>query len=68
MSECELLIKCGFFKKYQSTKELACKGFISRYCKGTDMDNCKRKAYRKEHGVAPSDDMMPDGHMIGRVC
>jgi hypothetical protein len=28
------------------------------------MDQCKRKQYRKEHGVPPSDDMMPSGHMI----
>jgi hypothetical protein len=62
--ECELLEKCGFFKKYQSTKELACKGFIISYCKGSDMDDCMRKKYRQEHGTPPSDDMMPNGRMI----
>ena len=64
MVECELLSKCGFFEKYQSEKQAACRGFIAMCCKGSKMDECKRKAYRKEHGVAPSDDMMPNGLMI----
>ncbi|WP_292470745.1 hypothetical protein [Methanolobus sp.] len=64
MTECELLSKCGFFKKHQSNKESACKGFIAMYCKGTKMEACKRKIYRKENGVAPSDDMLPTGHMM----
>ncbi len=62
--ECELLAQCGFFRKYKATKELACKGFIAQYCKGALMEQCKRKAYRKEHGVPPSDDMMPTGQMM----
>lgn len=61
---CELLEKCGFFKKYQETKDLACKGFIREYCNGSRMSECKRKKYREEHGEAPSDDMMPSGHMM----
>jgi hypothetical protein len=62
--ECELLTKCGFFKKYQTAKDLACKGFIQRYCKGPNMNECKRMQYRKENGTPPSDDMMPNGQMI----
>ena len=62
--ECELLNKCGFFRKYQSTKDLVCKGFISMYCKGNKMDDCKRLEYRNKHGVPPSDDMMPSGQII----
>lgn len=62
--ECELLSTCGFFKKYQETKNLACRGFIRQYCKGPDIEKCKRKEYRKKHGVPPSDDMMPSGQMI----
>lgn len=64
MSACELLETCGFFKKFQQTKDLACKGFVNRYCKGAKEKECKRKAYRKEHGVPPSDDMMPTGALI----
>ncbi len=63
-AQCELLEKCGFFKKYQDIKKLACKGFIRQYCKGPKMNICKRKQYRQEHGVPPSDDMMPNGRMI----
>ena len=59
--ECELLSSCGFFRKYQGSKDLLCKGIIQMYCKGAKMDSCKRKEYRKEHGAPPSDDMMPSG-------
>jgi hypothetical protein len=59
--ECELLEECGFFKKYQATKDLACKGFIQQYCKGPKMNQCRRKEYRQAHGKPPSDDMMPNG-------
>jgi hypothetical protein len=62
--ECELWATCGFFKKYQATKDLACKGFISMYCKGVEMNKCQRKAFRKANGVPPSEDMMPNGLMI----
>ncbi len=62
--ECELLDKCGFFRKYQKTKDLACKGFIASYCRGAKMDECKRKEYRIKNGTPPVDDMMPTGQMI----
>ncbi len=62
--ECENLSNCGFFVKYGETKNLVCKGFISMYCKGDRMMECKRMAYKKEHGVKPSDDMMPSGQMV----
>ena len=64
--DCEMLPKCGFFKKYQATKDLACKGFIRQFCKGTKMNECKRKEYRKMHGVAPSDDLLPTGVLIAQ--
>ena len=62
--ECDLLATCGFFKKYQKTKDLACQGFISKFCKGPKMDQCKRREYRDKHGKPPSDEMMPTGQMI----
>jgi len=62
--ECESLPKCGFFKKYEATKDLACKGFINMFCKGPKMDQCKRKEYRQKNGKPPSDDMMPSGQTI----
>jgi hypothetical protein len=63
-NDCELLSKCGFFKKYADTKELACKGFISQYCQGPKQKECKRMEYRLKHGIPPSDDMMPTGQII----
>ena len=64
MKECVNLANCGFFKKYCTTKDLACRGFIARYCKGEKMEECKRLQYKKQHGVPPSDDMMPTGQVI----
>ena len=66
--DCELLSRCGFFKKYVGTKELACKGFMRKYCQGPKQNECMRKKYRQEHGVPPSDDMMPNGRMIAGGC
>ena len=62
--ECKFLATCGFFKKYQASKQLACRGFIRQYCRGPKKDECKRKLYRAEHGSSPPDDMMPTGHMM----
>lgn len=53
--ECELLETCGFFRKYQSSLDLACRGFIKSYCKGAKMDDCERKRHRRENGVPPVD-------------
>lgn len=64
MTECELLDRCGFFRKHQGSLDLACRGFIKSYCKGPLMDDCKRKAYRQEHGTPPDDDMLPTGQMM----
>ena len=61
---CEMLNRCGFFKKYHEIKNLACKGFIRNYCMGDQMNDCKRKEYRRKNGKAPSDDMMPSGQLI----
>jgi len=58
---CELLETCGFFKKYEDSLDLACRGFIKAYCNGDKMDLCSRKLYRAEHGKPPHDDMMPSG-------
>jgi len=65
--ECELLGTCGFFRKYQSSNELACQGFIQQYCKGPKQGQCKRKEYRLQHGTPPSDDMMPSGQMMSTL-
>jgi hypothetical protein len=67
MSEqCNRLDLCGFFKKWQTTKDLACSGFINMYCKGDGMNACKRKEYFLKYGMPPSDDMMPNGFMVAQ--
>ncbi len=64
MNECINLPKCGFFIKYCETKNLACQGFITRYCKGGRIEDCERFKYKQTHGIAPPDNMMPTGQTI----
>ena len=61
MADCELLDKCGFFKKFAPSHDAACRGLVSQYCKGPKKDQCKRKEYRMAHGQPPPDDMLPGG-------
>ncbi|MDD2325555.1 MAG: hypothetical protein PHW63_06105 [Alphaproteobacteria bacterium] len=61
---CENIANCGFFKKYQESKNLVCKGFMLQFCNGTKEAECERKKYKAAHGTPPSDDMMPNGSMI----
>lgn len=61
MKDCELLDRCGFFKKYMNSHQAACKGLIVQYCKGPKQDACKRKEYRAANGKPPADDMLPIG-------
>ena len=64
MADCELLETCGFFDKYRHSLDMACKGFLKTYCHGSQMDECKRKEYRKANGKPPHDDMLPTGQMM----
>lgn len=64
MEACELLDKCGFFKKYSVGNQLACRGFVNRYCKGELKNQCKRMEYRITHGTPPPDNMLPTGVMM----
>ena len=64
MADCELLQTCGFFRKYQDTLNLACRGFIKSYCKGSKVEECERKKYRKQNGAPPVDEMLPSGQMM----
>jgi len=64
MADCELLDRCGFFRKYEASLHLACRGFVKSYCRGPLMVECKRKDYRKAHNTAPPDDMLPTGQML----
>lgn len=64
MASCELLEKCGFFKKYQESQNMACRSFIRSYCNGPQKNECERKKFREKNGVPPDDDMMPSGQMI----
>ena len=60
--KCEFLGGCAFFNEY---KEIlgsgAYKGFVSMYCDGKRMEECKRRQYRLEHGKPPAVDMLPNG-------
>ena len=64
MAYCPNLCYCGFFRKYKTTKDPACNAFIGKYCGGPKHNECKRKEYKQENGVRPSNDMLPNGAMI----
>jgi len=64
MADCEHIVGCGFFKKYQSTKDMACQGFILLYCKGTKKEVCKRREHRQKTGTPPPDNMSPSGVVL----
>lgn len=64
MADCPNLAGCGFVKKYGESKSLAVKGFVNLYCKSDKQNECVRKAYKAAHGVAPADEMMPNGAMM----
>lgn len=66
MADCELLPNCGFFKKYEGTLDLACRGFMSSYCRGPKQADCERRKFRARTGERPDDDMLPSGHMMPR--
>lgn len=64
MENCCNLKTCGFVKKYEGSKNLAVKGFISMYCQSSKQKDCKRKEYKEKYGKPPVDEMMPNGMMM----
>ena len=63
-SECPSLPECGFMRKWGQKKDLACQGFIARYCKGALQTTCKRKEFKMQNNRPPSDNMMPNGTIL----
>jgi len=64
MKTCEMLHCCGFFNKYEHSKQIDCRGFIEAYCKGSKMNECARLEYFNKFNKIPSDDMLPSGKMM----
>jgi hypothetical protein len=64
MAECELLVKCAFFKKFSESYEAACRGLVAQYCRGPKQNECKRKEYRLKNATPPPDNMLPAGHLF----
>jgi hypothetical protein len=62
--ECELLLSCGFFRKYSTSHQLVCQSLIYKYCRGGEMQNCKRLEYNKKYGSPPPVNMLPSGVML----
>ncbi len=61
MKECEQISHCGFYLKFEDGREPVLMGFIREYCKGPKAAKCARKAYNREHGKPPNEDMLPSG-------
>lgn len=64
MAQCELLERCGFFKKWASVNETACKGYKKMYCAAESPKVCRRKEYLTSRGEPPPDDMLPNGKIL----
>jgi hypothetical protein len=62
--ECAFLSRGGFFKKYLESREAACRGFISLSCRGGEMNEGKRKEFRKAHGASPPGNKLPNGQSL----
>lgn len=62
--ECEYLKTCGFFKTHSVAHNVICQELINKYCKGIDMKDCKRLAFRKNYGTPPADHMLPSGLLL----
>ena len=69
--KCELLEKCGFFKRYREqggNKEVVeedIEAWINKYCNDIEnSNNCKRKQVRNKTGKPPADNVSPEGDIL----
>jgi hypothetical protein len=60
---CEFLEGCAFFNKYKESLGPAYDGFVSLYCRGPKLEDCRRRQYRLEKGEPPSEEILPNGAM-----
>jgi len=67
MTDCELLSKCAFFKKYKKCEGIT-KYFINEYCKDiSKSEKCQRKIIKVKTGTPPSEDLMPNGKIVEAI-
>lgn len=64
VEQCQSYEKCIFLQRYQKSQNGLCKVLIHRYCKGNQMDNCKRKQHYLQYGQPPVDSMLPTGQIL----
>ena len=64
MADCELLAECAFFKKYAKTHVAMCNGMIAEYCRGSKLNECKRKQHQLKYEELPPENMLPGGSII----
>ena len=64
MIECKYLKDCEFVLSYVAQVEPHWDDFVSLYCRGDFQDVCKRRAWFKEHGTKPGQDLMPTGQRV----
>ena len=60
---CPVSDECKFKKKYESGKNIQCKGFIKFYCRGGRHSECKRRIYLRDNCEWPEVDYMPNGYI-----
>ncbi len=67
MSDCDKLMTCAFFKRYESDhdRKLALAGLARIYCKGEKQGECIRKKVSKVLGADKVPvNMLPNGYAI----
>ncbi|MFN8208818.1 MAG: hypothetical protein U0T82_15635 [Bacteroidales bacterium] len=62
--DCQFCNVCGFFQKYNASRNLVYRGFILRYCRGNEKEHCMRLDYQNYFGVYPADDIVPSGQFL----
>ncbi len=60
---CPLTDDCNFKRKYESSKNIQCRGFIRIYCIGGRHGECKVRHYYRQEGEFPQADFMPNGYI-----
>lgn len=59
---CPVSEDCKFKKKYESDKNIQCKGFIRIYCRGGRHSDCFVRHYLRANGDWPEYTFMPNGY------
>lgn len=67
MHECQHLDECEFVLRYVAQVKPHWDDFVTLYCRGDFLDNCKRLQQFRELGSLPDSSLMPTGHRVPHI-